>query len=221
MICFCWVTYVASIQLDGILKLEDERPWPKSTLWTPVEHVFKWNRGLHVEQGQQDDNDDDPGMFYLLFCCANNHVTCPDVIQGLQPKITQTSAQPDQSEPSLEDPCYGRDLGIPHGRDPDALPPGNVFEWISNTIYTLLVGLGSGNVVFAIKAGLLTVVLSLPSLMKNSAQLAYGTVADIQHMKSESDIHPFREPIRLGYVSSAIQPFVVSNLTKNRDLWDS
>ena len=143
--------------------------------------------------------------FIFSFCCANNHATCADVIQGLQPKISQTSAQPNQSEPSLEDPCYGRELGIPHRRDPDALPPGNVFEWISNTIYTLLVGLGGGNVVFAIKAGILTVVLSLPSLMKNSAQLAYGTVANIQHMKSESDIHPFREPIRLGYVSSAIQ----------------
>jgi hypothetical protein len=48
------------------------------------------------------------------------------------------------------------DLGMPRRRDPDALPPANTFEQILNIIYHHFSGLGGGNVLFAIKAGVLS-----------------------------------------------------------------
>lgn len=42
-------------------------------------------------------------------------------------------------------------------------------------LYQFFMGLWSDAVLFAIKAGLLTVALSLPSLIKSSAGFAYGT----------------------------------------------
>lgn len=90
----------------------------------------------------------------------------------------------DNSNPgsaSLEDP-YSRlenDLGLPHQRDPDALPPRNILESFFSILYGFFNGVGGGNVVYAVKAGLLTVVLSLPLLMKSSARLAYGMISFI------------------------------------------
>jgi len=82
---------------------------------------------------------------------------------------------------------------MPHRRDPDALPPRNAFEWISNVTYHLVVSLGGGNVIFAVKAGLLTVVLSLPSLMKSSASLAYGTILNAAAVFVTADLWVFSE----------------------------
>lgn len=48
------------------------------------------------------------------------------------------------------------DLGMPHYRDPDALPPRNAIEWAMNVIYHGISNFGRGNVLFALKAGLLT-----------------------------------------------------------------
>ena len=48
------------------------------------------------------------------------------------------------------------DLGIPRRRDPDALPPRNFLEWIMSQLYLGVTGLGGGNALFAVKAGLLT-----------------------------------------------------------------
>ena len=50
----------------------------------------------------------------------------------------------------------GIDIGMPTRRDPDALPPGDLLEAIGGLIYYILSGLGKGNAVFAIKAGVLT-----------------------------------------------------------------
>lgn len=84
------------------------------------------------------------------------------------------------------------DLGETRRRDPDALPPTNAFETAMYWVHHTLAALGHGNVVFAIKAGLLTgtsvfvpavpeispaptVILSIPYRLKNSAHLAYST----------------------------------------------
>ena len=48
------------------------------------------------------------------------------------------------------------DLGMPRVRDPDALPPRNVTEWVMTLIHKFIMGLGGGNAIFALKAGLLT-----------------------------------------------------------------
>lgn len=46
------------------------------------------------------------------------------------------------------------DLGQVRHRDPDALPPKNILEWCMYHLYLGLTGLGRGNVLFAIKAGI-------------------------------------------------------------------
>jgi hypothetical protein len=53
------------------------------------------------------------------------------------------------------------DLGIPQRRDPDALPPKNHFEWIMSNLYRGVTGLGGGNALFTVKAGLLTGMLPI------------------------------------------------------------
>lgn len=45
-------------------------------------------------------------------------------------------------------------------RDPDALPPGSLLEALGTMVYHLVSGIGRGNVVFAIKAGILTSMLT-------------------------------------------------------------
>ncbi|KAG6811615.1 hypothetical protein H0H92_006630 [Tricholoma furcatifolium] len=79
----------------------------------------------------------------------------PDTIQGLGPSSNE-------------------DLGMPLRRDPDALPPRNAFEAMLGYIYYSLTGLSGGNIVFAIKAGFLTVLLALPSFLPSSTYFAYN-----------------------------------------------
>ncbi|KAJ8522296.1 hypothetical protein ONZ45_g1089 [Pleurotus djamor] len=78
----------------------------------------------------------------------------PEVIQGIQP-------------------AWNADLGEPKPRDPDALPPRNSFELVMNAFYRLAKAAGHGNMVFAIKAGILTVIMCLPSMIKASSGFAY------------------------------------------------
>ncbi|KAI8969682.1 hypothetical protein BD414DRAFT_256336 [Trametes punicea] len=78
----------------------------------------------------------------------------PDIIQGIQPE-------------------WNEDLGITRRRDPDALPPSNAFQYVMHWIYEAATALGRGNALFALKAGLLTVILCIPSFVKASAAFAY------------------------------------------------
>jgi hypothetical protein len=48
------------------------------------------------------------------------------------------------------------DLGMPRRRDPDALPPHNLFEWVMSHTFRAISALGTGNTLYAIKAGILT-----------------------------------------------------------------
>lgn len=80
-----------------------------------------------------------PHLYIPFFLCSI------DVIQGLQHDLE------DGDEPATSD-----DLGLPHRRDPDALPPRNTMEWIMMLIHSFIMGLGGGNALFAIKAGVLT-----------------------------------------------------------------
>jgi hypothetical protein len=45
---------------------------------------------------------------------------------------------------------------MPRGRDPDALPPRNLFEWVMSHTFQAVSSLGQGNTLYAIKAGILT-----------------------------------------------------------------
>ncbi|EJF58526.1 hypothetical protein DICSQDRAFT_66814 [Dichomitus squalens LYAD-421 SS1] len=79
----------------------------------------------------------------------------PDVIQGI-------------------DAAWAEDLGMTGRRDPDALPPTNVFQWIMHGIHDLLAGLTRGNALFALKAGLLSIILCVPSFLRRTAHFAYA-----------------------------------------------
>ena len=100
----------------------------------------------------------------------------PDVIQGIAADRAVTGNVND----SPRTPDYElhadmhTDPGLPRRRDPEALPPQNLFESAMRFLYRFVVGLGSGNAVFSLKAGLLTVLLCLPSFIKSSATFAYG-----------------------------------------------
>jgi len=97
-----------------------------------------------------------------------------DIIRGLQHDSDDSASQTDSpsSQYVFEDP-YDLNLPTPRRRDPDVLPPRNLVERVAGTVYRALVSLGSGNVVFALKAGIFTVLLCLPSLFKSSAGFAY------------------------------------------------
>ncbi|KAH9924008.1 uncharacterized protein B0H18DRAFT_1120090 [Fomitopsis serialis] len=68
---------------------------------------------------------------------------------------------------------WDEDLGQPSRRDPDALPPNTPLEHVMSWFHTLLMGLTGGNMLFALKAGTLTVLLCLPNFLKHTAHFAY------------------------------------------------
>ncbi|KAF9527658.1 hypothetical protein CPB83DRAFT_384639 [Crepidotus variabilis] len=141
--------------LDEVLRLEDERPWPSFRIWTPVEHIFRWNEEPlpNEEPTNEDDN--------------------PDVIQGLH---TSSSQVPRAHVPSPEDPhpfLDDDDVGPLGVRNPHALPPRNTFEWVVGMFHSFVLGLGGGNCLFALKGGFLAVLMSLPSWINTTAPFAY------------------------------------------------
>ena len=71
-------------------------------------------------------------------------------------------------------PSTLEDLGMPRQRDPDALPPRNVFDWAMSVLYYAAASCAHGNVLFALKAGIFSVALCLPSFIKSSSTFAYG-----------------------------------------------
>ncbi|CCM03488.1 uncharacterized protein FIBRA_05622 [Fibroporia radiculosa] len=72
------------------------------------------------------------------------------------------------------DTDFQADLGEATRRNPDALPPQNAFEVIMSWVHQFIVALGGGNVLFAMKAGLLTVILCIPNFLKHTAEFAYS-----------------------------------------------
>ncbi|KAF8344985.1 hypothetical protein F5887DRAFT_968850 [Amanita rubescens] len=64
---------------------------------------------------------------------------------------------------------------IPQKRDPDALPPSNFLERISDLVYQVGRAVFNGNMLYAIKAGLLTwsLLLFFPYFFKSSAEFAF------------------------------------------------
>ena len=84
-------------------------------------------------------DDEDPGTKIVgtLSISIFIKVHDTDVIQGVEPEWLD-------------------DLGTPRRRDPDALPPRNVFESMMNHLYKTTVAMRGGNTLFAIKAAVLT-----------------------------------------------------------------
>lgn len=68
---------------------------------------------------------------------AQNEEEDPDMIQGIDSEVME-------------------DLDMPKRRDPDALPPKNWMEWVLSKLYIGVAGLGGGNALYSVKAGVLT-----------------------------------------------------------------
>ena len=73
--------------------------------------------------------------------CYNNYFLL-DIIPGIDLDATPSTA--------------GVNFGLPRRRNPDALPPADWLEVIGEWTYYVMSGLGRGNAVFAIKAGIMT-----------------------------------------------------------------
>ncbi|KAL1742869.1 hypothetical protein HDZ31DRAFT_42289 [Schizophyllum fasciatum] len=112
----------------------------------------------------------------------------PDVVQGLAPSVEE-------------------DLGLAIKRDPDVLPPANGFEWAMNHIYKAFVALGGGNSIFAIKAGILSVLLCLPSFLSNSAKFAYTNSFNWAIFIGQLTLMRFRGDTTFGLVSRILTTF--------------
>ncbi|KAG2130867.1 hypothetical protein DEU56DRAFT_981991 [Suillus clintonianus] len=105
------------------------------------------------------------------------------------------------------DPAWMTDLGKAVKRDPDALPPGNVLEIAMNWIYRAAIGIGGGNVLFALKAGALTVILSIPSFLKSSANYAYMNKFVWAVFMGQLTIARFRGDTTFGLVARIVSTF--------------
>ncbi|KAF8268962.1 hypothetical protein EI94DRAFT_1799762 [Lactarius quietus] len=99
------------------------------------------------------------------------------------------------------------DLGVAQRRDPDALPPRNSFEALMNVLYHSFRGLSRGNQLFAIKAGVLTALLSIPAFVKSSAALANGEKFSWAIFMGQLTLARFRGDTTFGLVARIISTF--------------
>ena len=97
-----------------------------------------WSKWEITDDSLEHNEYEDPGETLIPFYGTLYSLLCsPDLIQGIDP---------DKSDL----------LGRPTRRDPDALPPNNVFEAAGNVFYHFASALGHGNAVFGFKAGTLS-----------------------------------------------------------------
>ncbi|KAI9457690.1 hypothetical protein HD554DRAFT_2141755 [Boletus coccyginus] len=106
------------------------------------------------------------------------------------------------------DPTSLTDLGQAVRRDPDALPPGNALEKTMNWMYHVAKEMGGGNVLFALKAGILTILLSLPSFLESSAEFAYRNKFVWAVIMGQLTLARFRGDTAFGLVTRIISTFV-------------
>ncbi|KAL4063403.1 hypothetical protein V8B97DRAFT_1930456 [Scleroderma yunnanense] len=106
------------------------------------------------------------------------------------------------------DPTIVSDLGQAVRRDPDAHPPQNMLESIMDRLYHGVSGLGGGNALFAIKAGVLTVLLTLPILLKSSAEFAYRNKLVWAIFMSQSTLARFLGDTAFSIVARVFSTFV-------------
>ncbi|KAL4245332.1 hypothetical protein ABKN59_008325 [Abortiporus biennis] len=114
----------------------------------------------------------------------------PDIVQGLEP-----------------DSEWAGDLGTPVRRDPDALPPKNFFQLVMYWIYWAISSLASGNTLFALKAGVLTILLSLPTFLKQSASFAYAQRFTWGIFMGQLTLARWRGDTTFGLVSRVLATF--------------
>ncbi|KAK0473358.1 hypothetical protein IW261DRAFT_1503962 [Armillaria novae-zelandiae] len=112
----------------------------------------------------------------------------PETVQGLEPAVLD-------------------DLGIARKRDPDRLPPHNMFEWTMNKLYGFVAGMGGGNVLYAIKAGIFTIVLCLPIFLSSSAHFSYSNRFVWGVIMGQLTLARFRGDTTFGLVARIFSTF--------------
>ncbi|KAL1937670.1 hypothetical protein VTO73DRAFT_12945 [Trametes versicolor] len=113
----------------------------------------------------------------------------PDIIQGIHPE-------------------WNDDLGITRRRDPDALPPANAFQHVMHWVYEVVTALGRGNALFALKAGMLTVILCIPSFLKETAAFAYRERFVWGIFMGQLTLARFRGDTTFGLVARIVSTFM-------------
>ncbi|KIJ63943.1 hypothetical protein HYDPIDRAFT_112430 [Hydnomerulius pinastri MD-312] len=106
------------------------------------------------------------------------------------------------------DPALMADLGQAVRRDPDALPPRNTLESVMNWLHRAVKGIGGGNALFAIKAGALTIILTLPSFIKSSAAFAYKNKFVWAVFMGQLTLARFRGDTTFGLVARICSTFI-------------
>ncbi|KAF9028574.1 hypothetical protein BDZ89DRAFT_1066048 [Hymenopellis radicata] len=117
----------------------------------------------------------------------------------------------DEEDPHLVqglDPSVMDDLGMANKRDPDALPPHNVFEWVMNQLYMFFRGCGGGNALYAVKAGILTVIMFIPSFLTTSAEFAYENRFVWAIIMAQLTLARFRGDTTFGWVARVLSTFL-------------
>ncbi|ESK92525.1 hypothetical protein Moror_4433 [Moniliophthora roreri MCA 2997] len=113
----------------------------------------------------------------------------PDFVQGITPTIMN-------------------DLGMASPRDPDALPPSNSFEWVVSGLYKFITSLGGGNALYAVKAGILTTLMCLPSFIRSSSQFAYNNRFIWAIIMAQLTLARFRGDTTFGQVARITSTFL-------------
>ncbi|GBE78787.1 hypothetical protein SCP_0116800 [Sparassis crispa] len=113
----------------------------------------------------------------------------PDVIPGIPPE-------------------WLTDLGMASRRDPDALPPSNIFEEVMHWIHEIITGLGGGNSLYALKAALLTIILCIPSFLKSTASFAYAQRFVWGIFMGQLSLARFRGDTTFGLVARVMATFL-------------
>ncbi|KZT00914.1 uncharacterized protein LAESUDRAFT_523085 [Laetiporus sulphureus 93-53] len=123
--------------------------------------------------------------------------------------LEQNDDEDPERIPGIE-PEWEEDLGMASRRNPDALPPRNLFEQVMSWIHDLIQALAGGNSLFALKAGLLTIILCIPSFLRRSAAFAYDERFVWGIFMGQLTLARFRGDTTFGLVARLVSTFLGS-----------
>jgi hypothetical protein len=143
--------------LDHIILLESRPERRHRRVWTPLVQSHSIKAFFHWIKSAWTTSD---GVDHCISSGGEGHdgdEEDPDRVQHVdRGRGGDASSEISDNTRVDEDDIYGMGLPNPKRRDPDTLPPRNVWEGIGNWIYKRVVGITSGNALYAVKAGVLT-----------------------------------------------------------------
>ncbi|KAE9392227.1 hypothetical protein BT96DRAFT_924850 [Gymnopus androsaceus JB14] len=190
--------------LDHINRLETRPERRHRRVWTPkmqsrmISDFFRWIKGVWTYR---------EGVGPSAGEGIEGEEEDPDTIQHVD---DDRRLLDDDSETTFddEDNMYGMGLPCPKRRDPDALPPSNVWESMGSWFYKSASGVLGGNALYSIKAGVLTTLMSLPFFLKGSAQFAYDNRFLWGIIMAQLTSARFRGDTTFGFVTRIFATFL-------------